>query len=331
MNLKSGNQHRGDSKNDTNLNVSDFYMDQKIKRIMSVKFDLEEIRQDPAYKKILSELNKTYKKPEKDIKYKEREQFISETLKKAKSNEVYKKEIKAFHYEMGKTNINELTAEWVNEWHRKKQNEFASKVSERNAFISSALKAPASEESNIPLIDMPIKQKTNKLPFNKYIFTSVAAAVIAAIFLFTALVPSSTSEKLFNSYYEPYEAISPVMRDGNAAGNIYSDAIMFYKAGDMEKAALYFQESYTKDPSLRSPVFYLALTDLATGNYEDAISRFKNIIDVPGMYSKEALWYLGLSYLKKGDIESAKTCFTTLSETGGYYMDRSAEILRRLK
>lgn len=332
MNLKSGNQHRGDAENDTNLNVSDYYMDQEIKRIMTIQFDLKEIKEDPGYKKVVSEIkNAAHKNPVKDLKYKEREQFISGPLRKEKNKVIMAEEIKTFRYEMGKSNINEITAEWVNEWHRKKQNEYASKAKERNDFITAALKKPAPEESITLVHDLPITQKTNKLRINRYIATSVAAAVIAGVLLFTRLVPSSNSDKLFNSYYEPYEAISPVMRDGNTAAGTYSSAIMYYKAGDMAKAASYFEESFSSDPSLRSPVFYLGLTDLATGKYEDAIKRFTSITAVPGLYSKEAQWYLGLSYLKNGNIDSAKACFTTLAETGGYYMERSAEILRRLK
>jgi tetratricopeptide (TPR) repeat protein len=75
----------------------------------------------------------------------------------------------------------------------------------------------------------------------------------------------------------------------------------------------------------------MGLTQLAMGNYDQAIEDLTAAINSSGEYGKEAHWYLGLTYLKTGNKQSAAECFRFLGQSEGYYQDRSAEILRRLR
>ncbi|HLN19771.1 MAG TPA: tetratricopeptide repeat protein [Bacteroidales bacterium] len=336
MSLKSGKLSLDDLKNGSTADVSDTDLDQAIKENMRAHSDLDEIKNDPFYSQTVSMLNKSDSENNKkirDTKDREREDFIKGALKEKRTQDRISTEIKSIHYEMGKSNINDLTAEWVNEWHRRKQKEITATYRERKSFISESLKSsdkPAPNTAEKPIVTANEKPVVKKRQL-RYVYLSAAASLIGAALIFTALLSPSSPEKLFDSYYEPYQAISPVMRDGNSASSSYASAIMYYKSGDLNKAAYYFQESSLNDPTLRSPVFYLGLTELANGRFDDAINRFRSITDVPGIYSKEAKWYLGLSYLKKGDVASAKECFSDLSKADGYYMERSEKILRRLK
>ncbi len=55
------------------------------------------------------------------------------------------------------------------------------------------------------------------------------------------------------------------------------------------------------------------------------------ISDTPCEYQKEALWYLGLAYLKTGEKEKSARCFSLLVQSSEYYGQRAKIILRRLK
>ncbi len=85
------------------------------------------------------------------------------------------------------------------------------------------------------------------------------------------------------------------------------------------------------DTSLVTPRFFLGMTHLALGNYNQALNLLESVADKQGEYSKEARWYLGLVYLKEGDKDKASDCFKYLAKSSDYYSERAEKILRRLK
>jgi TolA-binding protein len=164
-------------------------------------------------------------------------------------------------------------------------------------------------------------------------YTSLlAAALIGAFILIRTLLPSGNPDKIFDSYYKPFDAISAITRSMNNNGtDIYSLAIGSYKAGDYDRAAREFSEIILKDPTVISPRFFMGLTQLALKNYDQTINLLSGVIKDSGEYSKEAKWYLGLSYLKSGNKTKAVECFEYLAKSTGFYSERSEAILRRLK
>jgi hypothetical protein len=85
------------------------------------------------------------------------------------------------------------------------------------------------------------------------------------------------------------------------------------------------------DTSLVPPRFFLGMTHLALGNYNQAASLLEGVAGRQGEYSKEARWYLGLIYLKEGDKVKASINFEFLAQSSDYYSERSGKILRRLR
>ena len=85
------------------------------------------------------------------------------------------------------------------------------------------------------------------------------------------------------------------------------------------------------DTSVIAPRFLMGITQLAMGKYDQAIHLLGSIAGRSVEYRKEAFWYLGLTYLKTGEKESAANCFEFLSKSPGFYCDRSKKLVRRLK
>jgi TolA-binding protein len=299
---------------------------------MKGRMDIEDVKNDPALlnaqesvKEMITDYNKN--KPE----HKENEKYIREIFADEGSYTRLNEEIKDIKQEIENNKLNDITADWVREWHEKKQNSFSkdAKSEEIKDFITSAISSDENEPVEI-LNDETHKNSRRNL-FVRFATLS-AAAILGAFLLLRALLPSSDPEKLFNSYYKPFAALSTVTRSvNNDETNIYSLAIESYKSGDYQKAATGFSSMLEKDPSIISSKFFLGLSQLALKNYDGAVNLLSAAANNSGEYGKEARWYLGLAYLKTSDKEKAIECFTILAGSDGFYRERSEKILRRLK
>ncbi|MBK7627453.1 MAG: hypothetical protein IPJ16_09725 [Bacteroidales bacterium] len=202
------------------------------------------------------------------------------------------------------------------------------KAEERKEFITAALKA---EPAEVPVeVTETRKKGISRSLFIRYI-TMSAAAVVGALIIINTLLPSS-ADKLFSSYYTPFEAVSPVTRSTSGSiDEVYASAIISYKSGDYKSANAGFAEANLKNPASEAPLFYMGLTNIELGNISQAVSELAAVAAGSGEYVKDAQWYLGMAYLKSGDKLKASEYLSKLAESPGYYRDRSAKLLRRLK
>jgi TolA-binding protein len=294
--------------------------------------DIEDVKNDPA----LSATQEAVRDMMSDYNRKlsanrDNEQFIRNIIEEEKLVYKISDELKYIRQEIDDKNLNMITSEWVKEWHEKKQKagEKDPISEERRNFITEAINSPVAETDN-NTIDGHRKSYKSRL-FVRYISLS-AAALIGVFLLIRTLLPASDPENLFNTYYKPFEAVSPVTRSINNNGpDVYSSAINCYKTGDYQGAVAGFGIVLSKEPSSGDSRFLLGLSHLALSNYKPAISELSDVANASGEYVKEARWYLGLSYLKTGDSQKARECFESLVSSDGYYRERSEKILRRLR
>lgn len=305
----------------------------EISSFMRARADIEDVLNDPelsgtrdSIKEMISDYNKgvaekgSSKKNEKYLK-----DALSETSKKQAKEDDF-----TDFKDLTDSDINLLTADWVKEWHRQKQSTASPdpKAEERKEFITSSLNADPAESQTV--VKEVKKKGISRSLFIRYVSFSAAAA-IGAFIIINTLIPSS-ADKLFNLYYTPFDAISPVTR--SATGSIdetYASAIISYKSSDYKSAYAGFNELNLMNPISEAPLFYIGLTSIELGNYSQAINKLSAVATGSGEYVKEAQWYLGMAYLKSGDKLKAAECFSKLAESTGYYRDRSAKLLRRLK
>ncbi len=294
-------------------------------------FDLEDVRNDhdlPGLEDDVREMIKDHYS--KDRRDNPNESFIRDALKSTGSNDSLDEEIRSIRQETEENKLDEITAEWVKEWHEKKHKTKGrdARSEEIRDFVISSFK----DESIEPETGLSSERK--RIPgstLRKY--TSVSAAAIITLFIiFRTLLPPYNPEKLFNTYYEPMSILSPVTRnsDPDMNGN-YIQAIEKYRLGDYQGAVTGFSDAMESDNSAIEPQFFMGLTELELGNFGPAANLLTGVTNSYSGYSKDAQWYLGLIYLKTGEEEKALTCFKLLTQSQSSYRERAEKIVRRLK
>jgi tetratricopeptide (TPR) repeat protein len=258
------------------------------------------------------------------------ENFIREAFAGREQDDSINNEIGDIKDEIQNNKIDTITAEWVKEWHEKQMENTAMDTKKREIrdFIASSLE----DEKGKPVIRIVSDRKKEvRRKILRYV-SLAAAAIISVVILFRTLLPSYNPEKLFSTYYEPLNVISPVTRNSNTnLSNGYNSAIEMYRLGNYQGAAIGFSDAIEKDNSSIEPLFFMGITELALENYDQAINMLSDATNPSINYWKEAEWYLGLAYLKTGEKEKAFTCFEILSQTEGFYHKRAEAILRHLK
>jgi tetratricopeptide (TPR) repeat protein len=291
-----------------------------IDEFMRAKMDIEDVLKDP----MLGKTRIQVKTMEADHLIKsENTKFIKEALSESFTESKAGRDISEIKAETKNSDIYEISTEWVEEWQRRKRSETTQSHGdrERSDFISDALSSE---------VDEPITTYRRKSTL-KY-FSLSAAAIVGVIVMINILKPSSDPDRIFASFYKPFDALSPISRGENLdVSIIYNDALSNYESGNFEKAESGFAKSAAIDPSYGSPDFFLGLTNLAMENYKEAISHFSEESAHDGNFHKETVWFLGLTYLKTGNKANAINCFKELAASKGYYSVRSASILRRLR
>jgi tetratricopeptide (TPR) repeat protein len=298
---------------------------------MKGRSDLEDVRNDPAFSETMASVSLMMSESDAKKGNEKNMEFIREAFAAKAGDEKLKIEVALIKQEAEENKLNEITAEWVREWHERKQNSVPGDTEREKItdFVTAAFNSSDTAPPE-PVREVSIK-RTTRTTFVKY-FSFAAAAITGVFILLRTLLPSSDPGEIFSSYYKPFEAMSTVTRGFNTKEpDTYSAAIKSYMEADYTAATAGFERVTENDPSYASSRFYAGLSQLALGNYNKAIPLLSDNLAMSGEFGKEARWYLGLAYLKVSDREKASECFRFLSSSDGFYRERSAKILRRLK
>lgn len=320
------------SGNDPLFEVDDLMLFETIGEFMKGWLDIEDVKNDPAFtvtaetvKMMINDYNKNL--PEN----KENKKFIERIFSSKTKTDSENDELELIKKEITDNKLNELTSVWVKEWHQKKQmNGFNDpKEEEIRKFIRGSIYSAPYEPKRI--LNNAVKKVPGRVLFARYASLS-AAALLGVFILIRTLLPSSDPVKLYDTYYMPFDAVSPVTRsiNSNATDN-YAAAIQSYRTGNYQQAAIMFAELMQKDQFVVSSQFFLGLSQLAMNNNDQAINLLTVTTNNSGEYGKEARWYLGLAYLRTENKLKAAECFKYLASAHGFYKDRSEKILRRLR
>lgn len=169
----------------------------------------------------------------------------------------------------------------------------------------------------------------------KMIIRAIAATAVlllGTMFWYVSSVSSISSDRLFSSNFEPYEMVL-TQRSGGANSeteNKWDYAISKYAAGDFEEAKNQFALLGKQEQEKHLPLLklYEGVSALAVGESDPAINAFQPLLSEP-LLKEQARWYLGLTYLQKGDTENAKINFQEIQK-GAYKFKESQKIISRL-
>ena len=206
--------------------------------------DIEDVKSDTAYSITNDEVNVMISDFQKNsVRNKDNEKFIRDCFAEEATEEKLDIEVSKIKDEISQSNLNDISSEWVKEWHEKRQknNNKDAKTEEIRNFVTESLKQ---EEINADSgSDYRKKKGLSKSIITRY--TSLAAAaIIGAVFLIRSLLPSDDPQEIFNKYYEPFNAVSSITRStGTGESGSFSNAIGSYKSGDYQAAAAGFSEA----------------------------------------------------------------------------------------
>ena len=302
-----------------------------ISRYMMGRNDLEEVNNDPdlpVAEILAKEMINDYQS--KRRRNNDAKNFVRNAFAEIKQIEDINEDIREIKSEIGENNLDKLTAGWVREWNEQERNKTAMdpKSKEIRDFIKGSIEGDEHGHETIGIRG----RRHNRLSRSLIRFILPAAAVISVFIGLRILLPAGNPDRLFNLYYEPLKAISPITRTiepDNQFG--YIQAIERFNAGDYTGAAIGFSDALQKDNTDFAPRFFLGLTHLALENYDNSINLLSEVTLHQGIYSKESQWYLGLAYLKTGETEKALACFEPLAKNPGFYQALAEKIVRRLK
>jgi tetratricopeptide (TPR) repeat protein len=303
----------------------------RISEYMKGRFDLEDVLNDPDLTSVQNTTNQWMQDYNKlNTGYASDRKFVKDALAIIYVEKQIENDISLIHSEIELNNLDELTEGWVKEWKEEKSKNSDSpevKVDIKN-FVAKSLEVEPAKTNHSTNI-----KETNKSGRSHFIrySTITAAASISLFILIRILLPSSDPDKLFKSYYSPFEVKSDVTRNTDNGSNSRQVAILHYKSGDYKSALIGFTEILNNDSTSTDLRFYTGLTCLATGDYKQTVKLLESISNTPGEYQKEALWYLGLACLKTGEKEKSVKSLSLLVQSSDYYKDRAKIILRFLK
>lgn len=122
---------------------------------------------------------------------------------------------------------------------------------------------------------------------------------------------------------------SPLILRGVAddATVAFENGMRAYVAGDYRAAGRQLRQAAGLDPERADIAFFLAASELLSGNTAAAVAAFQGVIalgDSP--FLEEARFYLAKSYLAMGDVSRARTEFASVRDMGGALASTAGEI-----
>lgn len=111
-------------------------------------------------------------------------------------------------------------------------------------------------------------------------------------------------QQLYAAYYTPDPGTLTAM--GSEETRSYLEAMVDYKAGEYESALAQWNLLLDERQS-DTLEYYISAAQMALGKMDEAKAGFQHIArDTASSFQDDALWYLGLCYLKAGEIHQFK-------------------------
>jgi tetratricopeptide (TPR) repeat protein len=140
-------------------------------------------------------------------------------------------------------------------------------------------------------------------PVKLYIRWASVAAAVAIILVVTVFHPWRE-----NDLYREYATmqIVPPAERGESTDARLTAATEAFNYGEFKKARDLFDKIHQQDPGNAMVSFYYAVSLIETDDQGRAVAILTDLYNGNSLFKYDAAYYLGLSYLKKGDKASCK-------------------------
>jgi len=173
-------------------------------------------------------------------------------------------------------------------------------------------------EATLPPVDVETKVvPIFRRPFVLGIAASISIIIVSAYFIF--FQASTSHSELFEQHFEAYpNIIAPTVRGTETAESLKAQAYYTYDLGQYEEAL----GLLTKIPSTEdegATLLYRGMCHLMIGQNDEAITVFTEYkASEFELFLPQVNWYLGLTHLRKGEVESAKSVWEEIPEGNSY-------------
>lgn len=146
-----------------------------------------------------------------------------------------------------------------------------------------------------------------KKSFSPKAWLAAAAVVIATAFsIWWFLLKTGREDDLYARYFHPDPGLPTLMSTTETYA--FDRAMIDYKTGGYAAAIKAWDSLLQLNPQSDTLNYFLGSAWLAMKEPKKAIALFEKIIANPrSVFIKDAYWYLGLVWLKEGDITKAKS------------------------
>lgn len=179
-----------------------------------------------------------------------------------------------------------------------------------------------------------LKPEHQKIQIRNW-YTSPYKLAIAAILMIAMglatwryLMPD-TNDRLYAKYYAPDAGLPGMMGSSNTYN--FDDAMVDYKSEEYASAIQKFSALLKQRIGGDSSRFYLALSQLGKGNYQEAETNL-SALPPSSSFSKKAIWYKALAHLKLDEKEQAILLLRSIAADGkNEKASAAAALLKELK
>lgn len=161
-----------------------------------------------------------------------------------------------------------------------------------------------------------------------YVAAMLVAFLVVSAIVYMQKSPGNLNDSLFNEYYTSENIIDQTRGDENIV-----QAVVKFQEKDFRTASLLFKRILDADNSNIAVRFYYGISNIETGNYDNSIKAFTDIINQnDNLYIEHAEWYLGLCYLKNNQKAEAIGQFAIVaSDPDNFHCREAKSILGVLK
>ncbi|MFN3841266.1 MAG: tetratricopeptide repeat protein [Cyclobacteriaceae bacterium] len=198
----------------------------------------------------------------------------------------------------------------------------------RYSYLQTRLQQLRALESTLPQLQKKGKQVWLVAHWRQ------AAAIAATVAFFTIGYvlwnKPAAPQELYAENFKVYPNVFEPITRGETQQSKRTEAFTAYESGNYETAATLFTQLLAEKEEA-GMLMLLGNCYLVLGNIAEARNQFIKLINDFDDLDNQAKWYLGLSYLKEGDVKTAQLIFQELSNSEYSYAARAKKMLNKLE
>ena len=168
-----------------------------------------------------------------------------------------------------------------------------------------------------------------RINYTKWLAAASIVLLVGLTYIFN-LNDTTSSNDLFNNYFEPYRNVIQPIERSNTQQNEKTMAFMAYEKGEYTKAVNLFTNLYsnTKEPYY---LFYKANALLKLEKADEALPLLREHLKTKDTLTEKTQWYMALAYLKLEDKVNAKKLLQKVITEGKYKTKEAEKLLKEFE